>query len=78
MLGQPDVRESRAADRGSRREVTLVALDVSAAEIDDCSDLGRMRREPAGELAQDCLDAHHRRRSQRELHLLDVSRERRP
>ena len=50
-----------AADRWPLREVTLVALDVSASEIADRSDLWGVRGQPDGELAQDGLDADHRR-----------------
>ena len=58
--------------------MALVALDVRAAQIGDRCDLGRLRGQPAGELAQDRLDANHRGGPQREAHLLDVALERRP
>lgn len=44
LLGQADAREPAAAtDRWPLSEVTLVALDVSASEIADRSDLWRVR-----------------------------------
>jgi hypothetical protein len=57
--------------------VALGALDVSATQIADRGDLGRVRDQPDSELAQDRFDADHRGRSEREAHLLDVSLERR-
>jgi hypothetical protein len=63
VLGQSDVREPRAAERWPPGEVALVALDVNAAEINDRCDLERVCGQPAGELAQDRLDANHRRGS---------------
>src|SRR5450755_1191520 len=78
LLGQADGREPPAAtDRWPLREVTLVALDVSPLKIPDRSDLGCVRGQPDGELAQDRLDADHRRGPQREACLLDVPLERR-
>ena len=76
LLGQRDVRESPATHCGPRSEMTLVALDVSATQIADRGDLGRVRGQPDSELAQDRLDADHRGRSEREAHLPDVSLER--
>ena len=78
MLGQPGLREPPAAGRGPVREVALVALDVGAAQIGDRPDLRRLCGQPAGELAQHRLDPDHRRRPQRQAHLLDIALQRRP
>ena len=77
MLGQPDLREPPAADGRPLGEVTLVTLDVVTAQIGDRRDLWHVCGQPGGELAQDRLDADHRRRPQRQAHLLDIALQRR-
>ena len=78
MLGRHRcVRQPPAAEVGLLREVTLVALDVSAAEIADRRDLGRLRaarrRTRAGRASTAASSG-----PQREAHLLDVALQRRP
>ena len=55
------------------RQVQFVGLDVAAAKVGDAADLGGVAGQPAGELAQHALDAHHGRGSQRQAHLGDVA-----
>jgi hypothetical protein len=78
LLGQPGLREPPAAGRGAAGQVALVALDVGAAQIGDRPHLRRLGGQPAGELAQHRLDPDHRRRPQRQAHLLDIALKRRP
>jgi hypothetical protein len=78
MLSQPDLRQPAAAGRWPLGQVTFVALDMNSAQIGDRRDLRRVPGQPAAELAQDGLDANHRRRAQRQSHLLDVPLERLP
>ena len=54
-------------------QVQLIGLDVAAAQAGDTGDLGGVAGQPAGELAQHALDAHHGRGSQRQAHLGDVA-----
>ena len=51
----------------------LVGLDVAAAKVGDAGDLRGAAGQPAGELAQHALDAHHGRGPQRQAHLGDVA-----
>jgi hypothetical protein len=53
--------------------VQFVGLDVAAAKVSDAADLWGVAGQPAGELAQHALDAHHGRGSQRQAHLGDVA-----
>ena len=54
-------------------QVQLVGLDVAAAKVGDAGDLGCVTGQPAGELAQHALHAHHGRGPQRQAHLSDVA-----
>ena len=51
----------------------LVVLDVAAAKVSDAGDLWGVAGQPAGELAQHALDAHHGRGPQRQAHLGDIA-----
>lgn len=60
------------ADGRSVGQVALVCLDVGPADVGDTAHPGSLAGEKAGELTQDRLDAHHRRRTQRHRHLVQV------
>ena len=73
VLGEADLGQFPAAGRWPARQVQLVGLDVAAAQAGDAGDLGGAGGQPAGELAQHALDAHHGRDPQRQAHLGDVA-----
>ena len=73
VLGEADPGQVPAASRWPGGQVQLIGLDVAAAQVGDAADLGRVAGQPAGELAQHALDAHHGRGPQRQAHLGDVA-----
>jgi integrase len=73
VLGEADPGQFPAASRWPGSQVQLVGLDVAAAKAGDAGDLGGIASQPAGELAQHALDAHHGRGPQRQAHLGDVA-----
>ena len=73
VLGQADPGQLPAAGRWPGGQVQLVRLDVAAAKVGDARDLRGVAGQPAGELAQHALDAHHGRGPQRQPGLADVA-----
>ncbi len=73
MFGETDLGQPAAAGRGPGGQVQLVGLDVGPTQIGHAGHLGGVRGQPAGELPQHALDAHHRRSPQRQPRLSDVT-----
>ncbi len=71
--GEADLGQVPAAGRWPAGQVQLAGLDVAAAKVSDARGLGGVAGQPAGELAQHPLDAHHGRGAQRQAHLGDVA-----
>src|SRR5271166_61759 len=72
VFGETDLGQPAAAGRGPGGQVQLVGLDVCPTQVGDAEHLGGVDGEPAGELPQHALDAHHCRGPQRQPGLGDV------
>ena len=72
MFGETDLGQPAAAGRGPGGQVQLVGLDVCPTQVGDAEHLGGVDGQPAGELPQHALDAHHCRGPQRQPGLGNV------
>jgi hypothetical protein len=73
VLGEADLGQVPAAGRWPAGQVQFAGLDAAAAKVGDTGDLRGVPGQPAGELAQHALDAHHGRGPQRQAHPGDVA-----
>jgi len=75
VLGETGLGQPAAAGRGPGGQVQLVGLDMCPTQVGDADHPGSVGGQPAGELPQHALDAHHRRGPQRQPCLGDVTGE---
>jgi integrase len=75
VFGETDLGQPGAAGRGPGGQVQLVGLNVCPTQVGDAEHLGGIHGQPAGELAQHALNAHHRRGPQRQPGLGDITGE---
>ncbi|BDB42129.1 hypothetical protein IWGMT90018_25750 [Mycobacterium kiyosense] len=73
VFGETGLGQPAATGRGPGGQVQLVGLDVYPTQVGDAEHLGGVHGQPAGELPQHALDAHHRRGPQRQPGLGDVT-----